>query len=141
MEAPPKNEIPTRTMPESTEQHGNHQVSIGCQSAATIPPEREVKIIAEPGRQGNVPAAPEVAGVESPVGRVEVFRELHAEEVAKPPRHVRITTEVKIDLQSESDHGQPSGREGCVPDIGEHGITVAGDAIGDEHLLDETAGE
>ena len=36
VQCPPKNEIPTRTVPQATEQHGDHEIDIGAESSTEL---------------------------------------------------------------------------------------------------------
>src|SRR6516164_4617022 len=55
VKASPQDEIPTGTVPQSPQQHRNYQITVLLQFSEAIPTQREIKIIAQPGRQRNVP--------------------------------------------------------------------------------------
>src|SRR5213080_3486871 len=48
-------------VPEPAKQHRQKQVAVGLPPAVTVAAERLVKIVAQPGRQRNVPTLPEFA--------------------------------------------------------------------------------
>src|SRR4051794_37364266 len=56
----PDDKGPRRPMPQAAEQHRHHQVEIGAACSATVAAERDVEVIAQPGAEADVPAAPEV---------------------------------------------------------------------------------
>ena len=59
----PDHEVPARAVPQPAEQHGDHQVAVACALAAAVAAERDVQVVAQPGRQRDVPAPPELADV------------------------------------------------------------------------------
>ena len=61
-----------------------------------------VEVIAEPCRQGYVPAAPELSGVEALIREVEVVAQLYTHQCRQTDGHVAITGEIAEDLKSES---------------------------------------
>ena len=65
--------------------------------------ERDVEVVAEPGRQRHVPAAPELLHRVGDVGPAEVLREAEAEHPAEADRHVGVAGEVEVDLQRVAD--------------------------------------
>ena len=48
MDAAPDDESPVRSVPQSPQQHGEHQVDVGSDISETIAAERDVEIVAEP---------------------------------------------------------------------------------------------
>ncbi len=54
-----------------------------------------------------MPAAPEIDDAARLVGRVEVERQLHAEEQRQPDRHVAIAGKVKVDLECVAERPDP----------------------------------
>src|SRR5882762_3219696 len=49
MDATPDDEGPVRSMPQTSKQHGEHQVDVGADISETIAAERDVEIVAQPG--------------------------------------------------------------------------------------------
>src|SRR5207302_2335485 len=80
MQSAPGDEFPRRAVPEPAEQHRQEEVAVGLPPAVAVAAERLVKIVAQPGRQRDVPALPEFAQPRRPVGLVEIRREAEAEE-------------------------------------------------------------
>src|SRR5215469_12713786 len=101
MIAAPDHEIPARAVPQAAEQHRDHQVAVRLQLAMAIPAQRNVKIIAEPTRERNVPPAPEVGDAGSEIGTAEVYREMEAEQQRHADGHVGIAGKVEEDLERE----------------------------------------
>src|SRR5689334_3987878 len=59
----PKEEGCAGAVPQTAEQHCNHQVAIGLEVAPAISPQRNIQIIPEPGGKADVPMTPEGRGV------------------------------------------------------------------------------
>ena len=75
----PEHERPGRAVPEPADDHRQHQVAVELQHVPPrLPPERDVEVVAEPGREADVPARPEVLRAGGEVGEVEVQGQLEA---------------------------------------------------------------
>src|SRR5690606_33828226 len=103
---PPNNEGPRGTMPKPAEEHRERQVAIGGEASASISAERDIEVVAQPARERDVPATPEVRDVTRKGGEAEVLHQLDPEQAAEPARHERVAAEVSVDLQRE----QPSSQ-------------------------------
>ena len=49
MKSSPHNEVPRSTMPESAQQHGQNQIDIGTEFPFSVPSQRNIKVVAQPG--------------------------------------------------------------------------------------------
>lgn len=49
VEASPDDEVPGRPVPKSAEKHGDHYVDVSSNFPATVPTERDVKVIPQKG--------------------------------------------------------------------------------------------
>src|SRR6202011_4069368 len=90
---------------------GHHQVEIEPPGAAPAAAERDVDVVAQPARQRHVPAPPKIDDVDLPIGRVEIQRQLNAEQPRRAKRHLGIPREVEIELELERDRPLPGGEE------------------------------
>src|SRR5262245_66079918 len=99
-------------MPEAAQKKHDHEVAIRPRRRGAIAAERYVEVVAEPGRQRNVPASPEVLHRLRHVRPPEILREAEAEHSPEAEGHVRISGEVEIDLQRVADDAKPGGRWG-----------------------------
>ena len=85
-------------MPEAAEEHCDHKVGVEACGAYVGAAEWDIEVVAQPGRQRDVPALPEVLWVGGGVGRVEVAWEVIAEEHGAADRDVGVAGEVAVDL-------------------------------------------
>ena len=85
-------------MPETTQQHGDHQVAANEPNAATVAAQADVEIVAQPARQRDMPAPPEILQRGGPVWLIEIAREAIAEQRRQPHRHIGIGREIAVDL-------------------------------------------
>ena len=81
VEEPPAGERPACAMPEPAQEEDSHQIGIIPNRRATIAPQRNIEVIAKPGRERDVPASPEFGDRAGRVGIVEIFKEIDAEEL------------------------------------------------------------
>ena len=86
-------------MPQTSDRHGQQQIAVSCERAAAIAAHRDVEVVADPARQGQVPAPPEVLDAARQIGVVEVFREMEAEHLADADGHRAVAGEVEEQLQ------------------------------------------
>src|ERR1700734_1659430 len=56
----PQHEVPARAVPEPGQQETDPEIEIGARIALAVAPERFVEIVADPCRQRDVPAPPEL---------------------------------------------------------------------------------
>ena len=138
MDRSPGDERPAGAVPESADQHRQHQVSVREEPTAAVAAERDVDVVAQPARERHVPATPEVLDRHRRIRGVEVLREAEAEEEREPDRHVRVPAEVGVDLDRVSvDPDERLERRmlvGCPEDrVDDRG----GEVVGDDDLLEE----
>ena len=97
----PEHERPGRAVPEAADDHRQHQVAVERSRAAAAAAQRDVEVVAEPGREADVPAGPEVLRAGGEVGQVEVQGQLEAQALGDPPGRVGVAREVAVDLERE----------------------------------------
>ena len=88
-------------------QHDDQEIRVGTPRPLAVAAQRQVEVVAQPGRERDVPAAPEVRERFGPVGRVEVLGQHEPEHQGEPDRHVRVAAEVEVDLERVGDHAHP----------------------------------
>ncbi len=104
-----------------------------------FPPERDVEVVTQPGRERDVPAMPEIGDARREVRHREVFRKDEAEEARAADGDVAVPREIEIDLHAERENGAPR-REHPRMRRGRAEIRVCRrrELIGDRHLLYQT---
>src|SRR5215831_16466026 len=60
VQATPDYECPRGAMPQAADQHGRHDVDIAAADRPAIATQRNVNVVTQKTRQGDVPAAPEI---------------------------------------------------------------------------------
>lgn len=136
----PHHEAPRGAVPQAADEHGGEVVEIGAGRAAAVAAQGYVDIVAQPGGEGYVPAAPEVAEVAGFVGEVEVGGEGKAHDHGQADGHVGVAGEVAVDL-----HGVAYDAHKCLEAaVGAGGVedevVVLGQVVGHDGFLDH-AGE
>src|SRR5262245_17501523 len=124
-------------MPQTAQQHRQHQVDVGPQCAAAVPAQRDIQIIAQPGGETNVPAPPKIAWVGGEIGLPEVDHQIEAHQLGQTQGDVAVAGEIAVDLQGEGvnpEQGQAAVRTGH----GEGAVGNNADVVGD-HDLHEVA--
>ena len=107
MQSAPDDERPTRTVPQAAEQHRCHQREVGTRLAMAIAAQRNVEVIAQPRRQGDVPAPPEIREADRRIGETEVVWHRETQAHRRADRGGGITSEVAEDLPAESERTEP----------------------------------
>jgi len=62
-------------MPQSAQKHGDEEIQVPPSAAAPVAAQLHIEIVAQEGRQRNVPASPEFDDAGGFVRRVEVHRQ------------------------------------------------------------------
>ncbi len=127
-------------MPQAAEEHGQEQVAVGLEGAAAVAAQADVEVVAQPGRQADVPAPPELGDRLADVGLVEVLHEAEAHHQAEADGHVAVAGEVEVELRGVGQGAEPGVAGGRVLQ-GEAVVGEGGQGVGDEHLLDEALHE
>ena len=104
----PAHERPVRTMPNATHEHHEEKVEVHATRRYAVATQRNVQVIAEPARERNMPALPEVRNADRAIRAVEVAREMEPEHKAKTNRHIRIRREVKVNLEHVGKRAPPT---------------------------------
>ena len=86
-------------MPQTSDRHGQQQVAVSCERAAAIAAHRDVKVVANPARQGQVPAPPKILDAVRQIGMVEVLWKMETEHLANANGHCAVAGEVEEQLQ------------------------------------------
>src|SRR6266404_3719706 len=140
MERTPNDKRPCAAVPQAAQDHRDHDISIHEPARAAVPPQRNVKIIAQPTREADVPAMPEVANIMRGVGKSKIDREFVAEEPRAGDGHVRVSREVAINLDRIKENADPGARSSKIPWRIEVAVDHGRDSVGDAGFFDE-AGE
>src|SRR3954466_3741650 len=122
MQSAPDHKSPGAAVPQSAEQHRDHDVAVNEPGGSLVSPERNVKIIAEPARKTDVPAMPEVGNVRREIRETKIDRQLVTEQARGRNCHVSVSGKIAIDLDRVEQNGDPRARHREVPRRGE--ITV-----------------
>ena len=108
----PQDKIPRSPVPQSRQQPYNGKVEVLTCPSAAVAAERDVHVLPEPGGQRDVPAPPEIRDAGRHIGVAEVLRELKAEHTPQSDCHIRISGEIKVNMQGIRCHHQPAGQYG-----------------------------
>ena len=98
--------------------------------------ERDVDVVAEPGGERDVPAAPEILRPARQVRVVEVDHQLEAEPSRRAARDVAVGREVRVDLDREGEDARPQDLEGRRLER-EDLVGDQADVVGNHQLLEE----
>ena len=125
-------------MPEAGQRpYGKQIENVPC-GRAPVAAERDVHIVAEPGGQRDVPAAPELGDRLADVRIVEVFEKLEAEHFAETDRHIRVAGEIEVNLQRVANRAHPrTGGGQLARCIFEYAVRNLREHVGQQHLFAE----
>jgi hypothetical protein len=125
-------------VPEAADEHGGHQGEVGAYVSVAIAAEGNVDIVAEPGGESDVPAAPEVGEADGRVGKAEIVRESKPQAQGGADGGDGVAGEVAEDLPAE---GQ--GRDPGIDKAGDGFAVVdlfydrAEEAVGEHCFLEQ----
>ena len=136
MQEAPDHKCPGRAVPQSAQQHRQHQIAIGQQRTTAIAAQADIEVVTQPLRQADVPAPPELLRIDGEIGLSEIAHEAKAEHLGNAAGNVRIAGKVAIDLDRE----QPGGEDHVGPGgirAGIDRVDRGRDRIRDHDLLDQ----
>src|SRR5262245_4648428 len=87
----PDDKCPGRAVPESAQEHDDHEIDGGAGRPGAIAAERDVEVVAQEGRERDVPSTPEVRKTDRRVWKTEVVLEMEPEAQRCPYRADGIT--------------------------------------------------
>jgi hypothetical protein len=137
VQSAPNDKIPGGAMPEAAEQHRQHQVAPGEPFRTAISTERDVEIVPQPGAERNVPASPEIGNVRREVGKIEVDRELVAQQARARYGHVGVSAEIAVDLHRVKEHADPRAVDVELVRSGEEFINNRRNTFRDARFFDK----
>ena len=134
----PCHKRPVGTVPEAGQgPYGKQIENVPC-GRAPVATERNVHIVAEPGGQRDMPAAPELGDRLADVRIVEVFEERKAEHFAETDRHIRVAGEIEVNLQRIANRAHPRTGSGQLARcIFEYAVRNLREHIGQQYLFAE----
>src|SRR3981081_3179114 len=117
-------------MPQTAEEHDDHEINRGTRPPHAIAAERNVKVVAQKCGERYVPAPPEIGKANRGVGKTEIILEMKAKTESSADGANGIAREIEEDLAGEGDDAHPGierdQRTGITKDAvgrtGQHGI-------------------
>ena len=103
----PDDESPPRSVPQAAKKHGDHYVDYLTRRAPAVSAQRVVHIFAQEPRESHMPALPELDDRCSAIRRIKVVGKTNSKQARQADGHVRITREIKINLQRKSGRAEP----------------------------------
>ena len=103
----PEDEGPVGAVPETGAEKDQEAVDRRPPGAFPVAAQGIIKIFPEPGGEGNMPAAPEIADGAGRIGEEKVFADGKAEHFPHADSHVGIAGEIEADLQTVAEPAQP----------------------------------
>ena len=134
VDSTPDDEGPGRAVPETADEHDDDQIDHRAAGAAPISAKRNVKIVAQPAGEADVPAMPEIGNVLLEVGEVEIERELVAQESRAGDRHVGVPGKIAINLDGVKEHADPGADCRVVFGFCKILVGQGRDAVGEDEL-------
>ena len=125
-------------MPEAADEKHDQIVQNRAALALAAAAQRDVEIVAEPRRERDVPAVPEVPHRGREERLAKVLHQRHAHDLRRADGDVGVAAEVAVDLEREQHARERHGAAGLSGGSIEHGIHEERQPVGDDHL-DEQA--
>ena len=127
---------PVRPVPEAGEEPNDKQVQNYPAGFDSRSAQREIYVVPEPGGERDMPSAPEFGQVIRDIGEVKVLQEVESKHASQTDRHIRVTVEIKIQLESVAERSHPRHADGIISG-GEGHIRHFGKHIGQKNLFVE----
>src|SRR6478736_8113568 len=108
------------------------------EARSAISAEGNVKIIAQPGAERDVPAPPVLPDIWREVGVGEIERQRVAEEAGARDGHIRVAAEIAVHLHRVEEDADEGAGNIVFPRLREEEIDHGGDVLRDARLLHKT---
>lgn len=138
MHRTPEHEFPCRTMPQTTDKHRKEVVEVGAEGAFAVAAKGDIKVIAKPRGERNVPATPEFGKASALIRGIEVDAETETHDQRQTDSHIRVTGEVAIYLHRITEDSHQRLHPGVELRIVEYQVVVLRYIVGDQGFLDDT---
>ncbi len=110
--------------------------------AMAVAAEWFVEIVADPGRQRDVPSPPELGERAGNIGRIEILPQPEAEHAGEPDRHVGVAGKIEIDLHRKAGEAEPGVARTQARRIGgKDAVDEGAEWIGDQKLAPDASRE
>ena len=86
-------------MPQPGTEKYDQLIQICTRSSLSVPSQRDIQIFLKPGRQRDVPSAPEFLYTAGNIWVVKVFLEGKAKHMPQSDRHITVAGKIKINLE------------------------------------------
>ena len=130
-----KNKAGARSVPEPHDQKENE--NIGQPVLAKGPSQRFVEIVEEPGCKGDMPAAPEFAGIARLPGSLKVADQVVAQNKGRADGYVGIARKIHVLLKSECIDRCQQNPTAVIVKIEENRIGIIGNGVGNEYFFEK----
>ena len=109
VEHAPEDEGPACAVPDAADQIHQQDIQIGAALTLPAAPQRKVDVFPEEGRQGHVPALPELRHRQAAVGRIEVDGQTQPQQPGTAGGNVAVAGEIEVQLQGVAQDDAPGG--------------------------------
>src|SRR2546423_1304649 len=94
-------------MPETSQEHDDHEIDRGPRPSNAVAAERNVKVITQEGGKRDVPAPPEIGKANGCVRKTEIILQMKAKAEGRANGTGRIAGEIEKDLSGKSNDAHP----------------------------------
>src|SRR5262249_24201547 len=128
-------------MPQSADQHRQHEIDAAAKSTALAAAERYVDVIAQKARQRHMPASPKLLNGSGEVWPIEIFGPTKSEQQSKTAGNVGIAGKVEVDLQGVEIHvrERPHARGSRIRDVGKEWVDRERNVVSKNEFFEEPA--
>ena len=145
LQKPPDDERQRVAVPEPRKEEHCEHADLGGQArkppaggAGQVGPgQRHEQVVLQPGRKADVPPAPKARKVGGEEGRLEVFRQVKAQEQAHGAGDFGIARKIEVKLQRVGHRRQDQHGAAVVAVMGEHLIHQHAQHVADGHQLEQ----
>src|SRR4030095_9056304 len=98
MQSTPNNKCPVSAMPQSTQEHCEHEINVSADFTFSIATERDVEIIPQPCRERYMPSSPKIRKTDCTIWIPEIFRQHKSKTKGSTNSTSGISRKVEKDL-------------------------------------------
>ncbi len=138
--APHTMKVQFAAVPQAAHDEHDCEVVTHPRAAHPVPAQRDIHIIAKPGRQRDMPAPPEIRDRGRQIRPVEIDHEVKPHHFGRAPGNLGVPREIAVDLHRKEPGCDQQLQSGVLVGVRIHRIDDERNAVRDDHLLEQSRG-
>ena len=137
----PRDESPTRAVPQPAQDENDENVPVKLGRAAPVAAERNVNVIPEPGRKRDVPAPPKIRDGAGEIRHIEIPHQLVSHCTRGSAGDIGVTGKIAVDLNRKGIDRDPHRQSSMILRMCKRRSNNSREVVRDHHFFEQTPGD